>query len=107
MNFLVDAQLPPALCRWPEARGHGARHCHALGLGAAPDADIAALAEAESLILITKDDDFLRLRLPDRFAVLWLRCGNTTNAALTAWLEPRWPQIETLLQSGERLVEVR
>jgi predicted nuclease of predicted toxin-antitoxin system len=22
MNFLTDAQLPPALCRWLEARGH-------------------------------------------------------------------------------------
>lgn len=107
MNFLVDAQLPPALCRWLQARGHGARHVHALGLGAAPDADIAAFAEAEDLVLITKDDDFLRLRLPDRFAVLWLRCGNTTNVTLAAWLDPRWSQIETLLQSGERLVEVR
>lgn len=107
MNFLVDAQLPPALCRWLEARGHGAQHVQAIGLGGASDADIAARAEADGAILITKDDDFLRLRLPDRFAILWLRCGNTTNVALAAWLEPRWAQVEALLQAGERLIEVR
>jgi len=26
MNVLIDAQLPPALCRWLEARGHEATH---------------------------------------------------------------------------------
>jgi predicted nuclease of predicted toxin-antitoxin system len=26
MKFLVDAQLPPALCGWLEARGHEAEH---------------------------------------------------------------------------------
>jgi predicted nuclease of predicted toxin-antitoxin system len=58
-------------------------------------------------VLVTKDEDFLALRLPDRFGLLWLRCGNATNKALTAWLELRWPQIETLLMRGERFVEVR
>lgn len=58
-------------------------------------------------MLISKDEDFVTLRLPDRFAFLWLRCGNATNRALTSWLEARWAQIEALLGGGERLVEVR
>jgi predicted nuclease of predicted toxin-antitoxin system len=38
---------------------------------------------------------------------LWLRCGNASNRALLAWLEPRWDQVARLLRNGERLVEVR
>jgi predicted nuclease of predicted toxin-antitoxin system len=107
MRFLVDAQLPPALCRWLEARGHEAAHVMDVLPGATPDAVIASHAEAADLVLATKDEDFLALRLPDRFILLWLRCGNATNRALFAWLEPRWPEIERLLVNGERLVEAR
>jgi predicted nuclease of predicted toxin-antitoxin system len=107
MRFLVDAQLPPALCRWLAARGHEATHVGDIGLGAASDSEIASYAEAHELVLISKDEDFIVLRLSDRFAFLWLRCGNATNRALTAWLEPRWGEISALLDRGERFVEVR
>ncbi|WP_380879118.1 hypothetical protein ACFB49_20490 [Sphingomonas sp. DBB INV C78] len=107
MKFLVDAQLPPALCRWLEARGHEAVHVVDVLPGATPDAIIAEHAEAAGLVLVTKDDDFLALRLPDRFVLLWLRCGNASNRALIAWLEPRWSEIEKLFAAGERLIEVR
>ena len=106
MRFLVDAQLPPGLCRWLAARGHEAMHVHELGLGAAADADIATHAESEGATLISKDEDFLILRRPDRFALLWLRCGNTTNHALGLWLEERWERVEELLGVGERLIEL-
>lgn len=51
MTFLVDAQLPPALCRWLETRGAQAFHVSEIGLGAARDAAIAAHAAAESMAL--------------------------------------------------------
>ena len=107
MNFLVDAQLPPALCVWLQSRGHQAEHVSRIGLGAASDREIAEHAERSKLILVSKDEDFVTLRLPDRFAFLWLRCGNATNRALTAWIDVRWAQIERWLQNGERLVEAR
>ncbi|HUD92753.1 DUF5615 family PIN-like protein [Sphingobium sp.] len=107
MKFLIDAQLPPALCRWLRDRGHEAEHVSDIGMIAASDGAIAARAEADGAVLFSKDEDFVLLRLPDRFALLWLRCGNATNRALGAWLEPRWRQIEVLLEDGERLVEVR
>ena len=107
MKFLVDAQLPPALCGWLRERGHEAEHVGDAGLLAASDPEIAARAEADGAVLVSKDEDFATLRLPDRFALLWLRCGNATNAALTAWLEPRWARIEALLSEGERFVEAR
>jgi predicted nuclease of predicted toxin-antitoxin system len=107
MNFLIDAQLPPALAGWLGDRGHGATHVVSIDMVGASDADIASRAQTDSAVLVTKDDDFVTLRLPDRFALLWLRIGNATNPALFAWLEPRWRQVEALLASGERFIEVR
>lgn len=107
MKFLVDAQLPPALCGWLRELGHEAVHVFEIGMTGASDAAIAARAEADSAILVSKDEDFVALRLPDRFPLLWLRCGNTTTAALIAWLDERWHQIESLLARNERFVEVR
>jgi predicted nuclease of predicted toxin-antitoxin system len=82
------------LCRWLAARGHEASHVHEVGLGGAADAEIAAHAESEGATLISKDEDFLILRQPDRFGLLWLRCGNTTDRALGLWLEERWERVE-------------
>lgn len=107
MKFLVDAQLPPALCGWLHARGHEAAHVSEIGMIAASDEEIARRASFDDAILVSKDEDFVTLRLPDRFAFVWLRCGNATNRALAAWLEPRWAEIEDWLSRGERFVEVR
>jgi predicted nuclease of predicted toxin-antitoxin system len=107
MRFLIDAQLPPGLCRWFEARGFEAVHVTEIGLGAAADAEIANRAEAESMILVSKDEDFLTLRLPDRFVFLWLRCGNTTNHALAIWMDERWERVRALLDASEKFIELR
>lgn len=107
MKFLVDAQLPPALCGWLHQRGHDAEHVTALGLGAASDAAVVARAIQDEAILVTKDEGFVVLRLPDRFVLRWLRCGNSTNRALSHWLAQRWIAIESALRAGERFVEAR
>jgi predicted nuclease of predicted toxin-antitoxin system len=107
MRFLVDAQLPPGLCHWLRGHSHDAEHVVRIGLGGASDMVIANYAERTGATLVSKDDDFLRLRRPDRFGLLWLRCGNVTNAALEIWLEQRWDQVEILFGAGERLIELR
>jgi predicted nuclease of predicted toxin-antitoxin system len=107
VKFLIDAQLPPALARWLTAQGQTADHVVALGMGAASDAAIADYAERVDAIVVSKDEDFLFLRLPDRFALLWVRLGNCSTKALLAWLEPRWTEIVGLLGRGERVVELR
>ena len=107
MKFLVDAQLPPALCGWLREQGHEAVHVAEIGMVAATDPEIAARAESDRAMLVSKDEDFVTLRLPDRFAFLWLRCGNAKNRVLIAWLVVRWPQIEAMLASGERFIEAR
>lgn len=107
MKFLVDAQLPPALAHWLREQGHDAEHVMDIGLLGATDHEVAESASATSAILVTKDADFSALRLPDRYALLWLRCGNASNRALMAWLTPRWKVVDRLLSDGERFVEVR
>lgn len=107
-RFLVDAQLPPALASRLTDAGYAAQHVTRLGLGEASDGEIWARAAADGATLITKDEDFAALAFRTRNgpAVVWIRLGNTTNAALWAALEPRLPEILSALRDGERLIEV-
>jgi len=109
MRFVVDAQLPPALARMITELGHEAEHVADIGLRDADDSPIWAYAMRQQAIVITKDEDF-----PHRFrqggqspVIVWLRIGNTSRRALLAWFRPLLPQIEALLENGERLIEVR
>ena len=48
-------------------------------------------------------------QLPPQLAppsIVWLTCGNTSNAALRALLSSTWPRIAALLAAGEPLVEL-
>lgn len=73
----------------------------------AADAAIAWLAQKKGLIVVTKDQDFVVLQRPDNFAIVWLRCGNITNAALLELIQPQWTAVLTRLAAGVRLIEVR
>lgn len=57
MNFLIDAQLPPALCGWLRERGHNAVHVFEIGMVAASDDEIADRAEADGAVVVSKDED--------------------------------------------------
>ncbi|TMJ17411.1 MAG: hypothetical protein E6G92_13905 [Alphaproteobacteria bacterium] len=107
MKFLVDAQLPPGLCDWLREKGHEAIHVRDLGEQVFTDIRIAQILEAEQSILLSKDEDFVTLRLPDRFAFLWLRCGNISNRGLAAWLELEWVSVERRLDAGARFITLR
>ena len=108
MHFIVDAQLPPALARLLESRGHNAEHVADLGLTAADDSYIWDHASRQNAVIVTKDEDFavlstLRTNGP---AVVWIRVGNTRKQALVAWFERVLPNIEQALARGERLIEL-
>lgn len=107
MRFLIDAQLPPALCGWFEERGFEAEHVSQRLGGQTSDAEIAACAAAEGLVLVTKDDDFALRHPPGGYRLAWLRCGNITNRALRAWLLERWAPLLAKLEAEEALIEVR
>lgn len=109
MKFLVDAQLPPGLVQWLSEHGHEAQHVEEIGLHNADDSKIWERALIDNFIIITKDEDFVEraahsLNSP---RIVWLRIGNSTNAALKQWLAIRFSNIEELLNRGDTLVEVR
>lgn len=59
-------------------------------------------------VVVTKDEDFVTLRLTRRDgpAVLWIRLGNTRRAKLLTAMEALMPQLMAALERGETLVEV-
>jgi predicted nuclease of predicted toxin-antitoxin system len=85
MKIWTDAQLPPAIAPWI-AREFGleVRAVRELGLRDASDLEIFLRAKRENAVVMTKDSDFVELmrRLGTPPQVIWLTCGNTSNARL-------------------------
>ena len=79
-----------------------------LGLRDAKDIEIFRAAREADAVILTKDADFPHLLSrhgpPPR--VLWLTCGNTSNAALQATLTRALPEAVALLDAGEALVQI-
>lgn len=109
MKLPVDAQLPPALARWLAETGCEAQAVREIGLRDADDGVIWRHVETSGCIIVTKDEDIARPvhATKNGPSVVWLRVGNTPNAALRAWFVPRVPQIVALIGQGTRLVEIR
>lgn len=109
MNFLIDAQLPPALARLIVSLGHQAVHVEEVGILLSTDQAIWNYAVAYAQIIITKDEDFKNLLLlasTQKTPVVWIRIGNCSSAALTRWFQPLFPQILAYLEQGEYLIEL-
>jgi predicted nuclease of predicted toxin-antitoxin system len=109
MNFLVDAQLPPALARLIISLGHEAIHVEEAGILLSTDQAIWNYAVANTQTIITEDEDFkniLLLTTAQTIPVVWVRIGNCSNAALVQWFQPLFPHVLTHLQQGEKLVEL-
>src|SRR5689334_6173775 len=102
MQFLVDAQLPPALASWFIAHGHEAKAAREVGLRNATDTAIWNFAMQGGSVIVSKDEDFVErtLRSTSGPQIVWLRIGNCTNGILFAWLEPLLPGIVRELQAG-------
>ena len=91
-----------------ESFGVEARPVRDLGLRDAKDREIFQSAREVGAVVITKDGDFLELM--ERFGpppqVLWITCGNTSNARLREILQSALPTALKLLEQGEPLVEI-
>jgi len=109
INFLVDAQLPPALAKAITEAGHPARHVSDVGLLQAGDNSIWDFAREQRCVLITKDEDFVTIRLREtgEGAVVWLRIRNSSTQTLLPWFMPKLPEIVALIAAGEPLIELR
>ena len=105
----VDAHLSPALALWITTElEHSAQAVRDLDLRQAKDAQIFAAARRPGIIILTKDADSPELveRLGPPPQVIWLTCGNTSNAALRVLLARALPRALELLAGGEGLVEI-
>ena len=109
MKFWIDAQLTPHLAVWITERFFvEATAVRDLGLRDATDQEIFDAARSAQAIVVTKDRDFVGLveRLGAPPQVVWITCGNTSNARLHTLLEATFAQALQLLEAGERLVEI-
>jgi predicted nuclease of predicted toxin-antitoxin system len=105
----VDAQLPPSLAGWlQEAFGVDAFSLRELELRDAEDIQIFDAARQSGAIVISKDSDFVDLvqRLGTPPQLLWVTCGNVTNANLRAILSVVFNEALELLAAGEAIVEI-
>jgi predicted nuclease of predicted toxin-antitoxin system len=65
-------------------------------------------AKIESVVIMTKDVDLVDL-VTQRGAppqIIWLTCGNTSNAKLQEILSGALPKAIELLEAGEKIVEI-
>ncbi len=69
MRFLIDASLPRSTAPSVKGLGDDAVDVRDLGMGGAPDADIAAYAQRQQLCLFTRDYDLADIRNypPDQY----------------------------------------
>jgi predicted nuclease of predicted toxin-antitoxin system len=106
----LDAQLSPALAPWIEQTF--SEPCLAVrdvGLKDAEDLVIFNQAKVADVIVMTKDRDFVELLL--RYGpppqIIWLTCGNTSNANLKSLLTLHLASALSLLSPASPLVEIR
>lgn len=110
MRMWIDAQLSPEIAHWMrQTFAVDAEALRDLGLREAEDSPIFWRAREASAVVMTKDADFIRLlgQHGPPPQVVWLRCGNTSNASLRAILTAAWPVALKALAAGEPLVEIR
>jgi predicted nuclease of predicted toxin-antitoxin system len=109
MIIWLNAQLPPAIATWITATfGITTIAVRDLELRDADDREIFEDGEGSGVVVMTKDRDFVDFveRYGSPPQVIWLTCGNTSNARLKEILTATLPDALELLRSGERLVEI-
>jgi len=109
VTIWIDAQLSPALAFWiTQTLGISAVALRELGFRTGSDKEIFLAAKEQVAIVMTKDADFVRLleKHGPPPQIIWITCGNTSNAHLRKLLETALPRAITMISSGEPLVEI-
>jgi predicted nuclease of predicted toxin-antitoxin system len=109
LKLWLDVHLSPAIAEWLSTTYRIETACiRDLGMQTAEDEDIFAAAREEDVCVMTKDRDFVELlqRRGPPPQVIWLTCGNTSNAKMREILAVAWPAAAALLEQGEPLVEI-
>ncbi len=109
MTIWIDAQLPPAIAKWIRKEfNFSAKAVRDFGLHESTDEQIFFAARKANAIVMTKDADFQRLleQKGPPPKVIWLTCGNTSNASLKLILKTTLVKAIDFLNSGDELVEI-
>lgn len=109
MTIWIDAQLSPAIAVWISQNFQvSAIALRDLGLRDANDKEIFFKARNTAAIVMTKDSDFVQLleSYGPPPQIIFLTCGNTSNARLKQILTLTLSQAVALLHTGEALVEI-
>lgn len=110
MKLWIDAQLSPAIAAWINRTFNDieAKSVRALGLRDATDPEIFEKAKKADAVVMSKDDDFIQLieqkGTPPK--LIWVTCGNTSNAKMREILSTTFLKAKELLESGENIVEI-
>ena len=110
MIVWIDAHLSPSLAAWINRTFSGihAQLVRAKELQRASDRCIFEAAKAAGAVIMSNDADFLRL--VDDYGVpphvIWITCGNTSNARMREILSSSLERALTLIRSGEAVVEI-
>jgi predicted nuclease of predicted toxin-antitoxin system len=108
LRLVVDAQLPPRLAHCLRELGYDAIHVFELGLATANDGAIWELALVRNAALITKDRDFVNLRIAKQAGpqIIWLRFGNCDTNSLIKRVTAALDMIAAAVDRGEGVIEV-
>jgi predicted nuclease of predicted toxin-antitoxin system len=109
LKIWLDAQLSPSLAVWLSRRFKlEATAIRDVGLRNAADREIFDAARKADVVVVTKDRDFVDLleKYGPPPKVLWVTCGNTSNARMRSVLAKEFASALEILNGGEALVEL-
>lgn len=99
MTIWIDAQLSPYIASWINANfpDLNAKSLRSVGLRDAKDYEIFKQARKLEVILMSKDHDFVKLieihGTPPK--LIWITCGNTSNARMCEILKVSYQKLLT------------
>ncbi len=103
MKLLFDENLALRLARDLADIFPGSAHVIQVGLGGGRDRTIWDRAAAEDFVIVTRDEDFLRLSVllgpPPK--VIWIRLGNCNTRDVSRLLRLRAPEMREFTDHAE------
>lgn len=103
MKFIIDNAVSPALAAGLVAKGYDAIHVRDLGMAAAPDEEIFALAAQQDRIVVSADTDFgtlLAFQQSAKPSFILFRQTDKRPASQLKSLLAHLPQLENDLLAG-------
>ena len=109
MTLWLDEQLSPLLAPWIEKQfGVACESVVDLPVDRTNDEDIFLSARDLRAVIVSKDSDFVDLvnRLGAPPQLIWVTCGNRSNAFMKELLIAAFPLAIEVIRSGEPIVEI-